>query len=77
MLQLGTERYLIELIFGAHVQLDELYAVNVSDRWTDAGKAAPKAVQHEAAQHAPLVRSRTGLNWFLKMVEYLSMEFVV
>ncbi|KAI8545753.1 hypothetical protein RHMOL_Rhmol07G0062500 [Rhododendron molle] len=46
--------------FGVHVELDELYMMNVSEHRTDAGKASPETaqyvVQHETAQHAPLIR---------------------
>ncbi|KAI8567720.1 hypothetical protein RHMOL_Rhmol02G0143500 [Rhododendron molle] len=48
------------------LQLDELYAVDVSDRRTDAGKASPAGaqhvVQHGAAQH------RSSSNAILKMI---------
>ncbi|KAI8538789.1 hypothetical protein RHMOL_Rhmol09G0131200 [Rhododendron molle] len=35
------------------VVLDELYAVDVSDRRIDSGKPSPTAAQHGAAQHNP------------------------
>ncbi|KAI8525168.1 hypothetical protein RHMOL_Rhmol13G0208100 [Rhododendron molle] len=54
-----TKNQLDQILLSAHVELDELYAVNVSDCRTDAGKTLPKiaqhAMQHEAAQDAPLV----------------------
>ncbi|KAI8546544.1 hypothetical protein RHMOL_Rhmol07G0126500 [Rhododendron molle] len=54
-----TKNQLYQISLSAHEELDELYAVNISDRWTDAGKASSEAVQHavqhKAAQHTPPV----------------------
>ncbi|KAI8543699.1 hypothetical protein RHMOL_Rhmol08G0238900 [Rhododendron molle] len=57
---------IVELIFCTLVVLDELYAVDVSDRRADAGKAAPTAAQHAAqhvaVQHAPNFRGKPRLS---------------
>lgn len=58
-----TYRYSIELIFDKHVELDELYVVNVSHRWHDTAIFAQHAMQYAVAQH-PSIMTRMFV-WFM------------
>ncbi|KAI8524943.1 hypothetical protein RHMOL_Rhmol13G0188900 [Rhododendron molle] len=50
-----------QILLSTLVVLDELYAVDVSDRQTDAGKATIMVAQNTAVQHTPPFRGRFKL----------------